>query len=51
MTGHMRAITNQNGRFKGVIAHDGGVDDKGVEKPHMGHMHWVEKEKFSKTNK
>lgn len=37
--GHIRGITNQNKRFKGVVAHDG-MDGR----PNGGGMHWVEKE-------
>lgn len=37
--GHIRGITNQNKRFKGIVAHNG---EDG--KPNRGDMHWVEKE-------
>ncbi|KAG6356087.1 hypothetical protein INS49_015472 [Diaporthe citri] len=37
--GHIRGITNQNKRFKGVVAHHG---EDG--KPNRGDMHWVEKD-------
>ncbi|KAK2602945.1 hypothetical protein N8I77_009439 [Diaporthe amygdali] len=37
--GHIRGITNQNKRFKGVIAHDGEDGN-----PKRGSMHWVMKE-------
>lgn len=41
--GHIRGITNQNKRFKGVIAHNGLEGD-----PNQGPMHWVEKEERKK---
>lgn len=37
--GHIRGITNQNKRFKGVVAHNGEDGN-----PNKGDMHWVEKE-------
>lgn len=37
--GHIRGITNQNKRFKGVVAHNGEDGE-----PKRGDMHWVKKE-------
>ncbi|KAI7776065.1 hypothetical protein LA080_005839 [Diaporthe eres] len=37
--GHIRGITNQNKRFKSVVAHNGEDGE-----PNRGDMHWVEKE-------
>lgn len=37
--GHLRAITNQNKRFKGVIAHDGQDGE-----PSRGFFHWCERQ-------
>lgn len=43
---HLRAITNQNGRFKGVIAHEGEDGD-----PAAGQMEWVPVRPLSKKLK
>ena len=37
-SGHIRAIANQNKRFKGVVAHNGKDSN-----PNRGPMHWVDK--------
>lgn len=46
--GHLRAITNQKGKLKGVIAHEGNSPQK---KPHVGPMHWVPEKKYNETDK
>lgn len=41
--GNLRIITNQNGTFKGIVAHDGEDGN-----PNRGFMHWVEKKEGKK---